>query len=214
MTRLIIVRHGYSITNAANRFTGQTDVPLTDEGKRQAECVADYLVSHEHIDTVYSSDLCRAVDTARPTAERLGLPIHTDTALRELAMGVWEGMLFDDVNRLYASDVAERQKNVYHPCPEGESTAQMFERVKGALWKIAAENEGKTVMVVTHGGAVRIINCLAAGKEVTCAMQFSNCANAAISIYRFEDGALHAEKTNITAHLTNTAIANANAALQ
>ena len=213
MTRIIIVRHGYSVTNAANRFTGQTDVALTDEGRRQAERVADYLVPREHIDAIFSSDLSRAVDTARPTAERLGLEINTTPALRELAMGVWEGMLFDDVDRLYAEDVAARKQNVYHPCPEGESTAQMFTRIKSALFKIATAHEGKTVMVVTHGGAVRIINCLASGKDVTEAIKFPNCANAAISFYRFEGGALHAEEVNITAHLSDAA-ANANAALQ
>lgn len=213
MTKIIIVRHGYSVTNAANRFTGQTDVALTDEGRRQAERVADYLVPREHIDAIFSSDLSRAVDTARPTAERLGLEINRDPALRELAMGVWEGMLFDDVKRFYAEDVAARKKDVYHPCPGGESTAQMFTRIKDALFRIAAENEGKTVMVVTHGGAVRIINCLASGGDVTETVKFSNCANAAISFYRFEEGALHAEEVNITSHLSDAA-ANANAALQ
>lgn len=213
MTRLIIVRHGYSVTNAANRFTGQTDVALTDEGRAQAERVADYLVPRERIDAIFSSDLSRAIDTARPTAERLGLEINLDPALRELAMGVWEGMLFDDVNRFYAEDVAQRKKNIHHPCPGGESTAQMFARIKKALFEIAAAHEGKTVMIVTHGGAVRIINYLSRGGDEASIMQSPNCANAAINFYRFENGALHAEEINVVAHLSPDT-ANANAALQ
>ena len=100
MVTLLLLRHGYSVYNKAKRFTGQQDIPLDTVGVLQAQSAAKYLTENYAINAVYSSDLCRAVDTARPTAERLGLPIHTDAALRELAMGVWEGMLFDDVNRL------------------------------------------------------------------------------------------------------------------
>ena len=205
MTRLIIVRHGYSVTNASQRFTGQTDVALTDIGRQQAESVADYLTANEHIDAIYASDLSRAVDTARPTAERLGLPIHTDPALRELAMGVFEGMLFDDVHRIYAEDMARRKVDAHHPCPGGESTADMLVRVKGAIERIAAEHAGKTVMIVTHGGALRIVNSLAEGIDLNGITTSPASQNASISTYLHENGRLKAVRFNFTGHLTDAA---------
>ena len=96
MTRLIVIRHGFSQNNAVRRFTGQADVPLSDIGREQALCVADYLTKNEQIDAIYASDLSRAVDTVAPTAGRLGLSVIPEPAL-------WE----TDVERICAASSAE-----------------------------------------------------------------------------------------------------------
>ena len=201
MTRLIVVRHGYSVTNAAKCYTGQKDVPLTDEGYRQAACVGEYLTATEHIDAVYASDLSRAMDTARPTAEKAGVAIVSTPQLREIAMGVWEGMSFEDVKNNYADVMAKRAADHTYPCPGGESFADLFARVFDAIDRILAENEGKTVAVFTHGGAVRCIDCIAHGGTYREAAGYSNIDNAAITIYQVENGQFTPLVHGYTAHL-------------
>jgi probable phosphoglycerate mutase len=95
MTKIIIVRHGESKTNELGLLVGQGDFPLTDLGLAQAEQTAEALAG-EQIDAVYSSDLCRASRTAQPIAEALGLPLELDARLREIDMGLWQGLGFEE----------------------------------------------------------------------------------------------------------------------
>ncbi len=201
ITRLIVVRHGYSVTNAAKCYTGQKDVPLTDEGYRQAACVGKYLTATEHIDAVFASDLSRAMDTARPTAEGAGVKIVATPLLRELAMGIFEGMSFEEVNSNWAEVMAKRATDPTCPCPEGESFAELFARISGAIDSILAENEGKTVAVFTHAGGVRCIDCKAHGGTYREAPSYRSIDNAAITIYQVENGQFTCKMHGYTAHL-------------
>ena len=81
-TTFYFVRHGESEANAAQRFAGQTDSPLTDLGRRQAQAVADALAA-VRFDRVVSSDLSRARDTALAIARRQGLSVESFRELRD-----------------------------------------------------------------------------------------------------------------------------------
>ncbi|MBQ9802533.1 MAG: histidine phosphatase family protein [Clostridia bacterium] len=200
MKKLIVVRHGYSVTNASNRFTGQMDVSLTEIGYLQADALAKYLVKNEKIDKIVTSDLSRAVNTALPTARALGLPIHQTPKLRELGMGIWEGMLAADVRRDYADLVAQRAKDATVPCPGGESFRDMFVRVKDAIDEILRD-EADTVLTVTHGGAFRCIDCIADGGDFTDAQRYKNVDNASITVFLIENGRMVRTLYNFTDHL-------------
>ena len=97
MTEIIIIRHGETEWNKTGRFQGHSDVPLSEEGRAQAEALGKNLVV-DHVDAIYASDLTRAMETAAPLAERFGLPVIPDPQLRELNFGAWEGRNFNDVN--------------------------------------------------------------------------------------------------------------------
>ena len=200
MKKLIVVRHGYSVTNASGRFTGQRDVALTEIGYQQAEALARYLVKHERIDKIFSSDLSRAVNTARPTADALGLTIQTMPELRELGMGIWEGMLFTDVRRDFKEILAQRAKDATVPCPGGESFKDLFTRVKSALDRILLD-EADTAMIVTHGGAFRCIDCIADGEDFADAQNHKNVDNASISVFEIKNGRIVRTLYNFTDHL-------------
>jgi broad specificity phosphatase PhoE len=176
------------------------DVALTDIGYQQAKALARYLVKHERIDKIFTSDLSRAVNTARPTAEALGLTIQQLPELRELGMGIWEGMLLTDVRRDYAELLAMRAKDASVPCPGGESYKDMFERVKRAIDLILLD-EADTAMIVTHGGAFRCIDCLADGGSFADAQNHKNVDNASISVFEIENGRLTRTLYNFTDHL-------------
>ena len=202
MTRLIVTRHGQSIANAERRFAGHSDFDLSEIGKKQAVLVADYLCKNFKIDAIYSSDLLRAYNTARPTADRLGIAIIPMTSLREIRAGKWEGHTTDDIQAIYTEDF-EVWKNDYanSRCTDGESTAEVYDRAYKAICKIAEENDGNTVYVSTHATLLRALCLRSQGFSAKQAGMVPFSDNAAICIFDFEDGKLYPIKLNITEHL-------------
>src|SRR5262245_25504129 len=94
-TSILLIRHGQSAGNAEGRFGGHSATPLSPLGQHQAELTANIL-SKEKISAIYSSDLFRAVETAKPLAEKLSLEIIKTEAFRERHVGVLEGLTFDE----------------------------------------------------------------------------------------------------------------------
>ena len=96
MLTVYFIRHGESEANCNKRFGGQLDTPLTELGLAQARCVAKFF-ENIPLDAVYSSNLSRAYETARATAESHGLSVTEHVGLRELHVGVLEGLPFDQL---------------------------------------------------------------------------------------------------------------------
>ena len=189
MVTILIVRHGYSQFNKENRFTGQQDVGLDEIGISQACSATRYIAEQYTVDRIYSSDLCRAYDTAKPLAERLGLPITTDAGLRERFLGTWEGHRIKDIAEKYPETFAAYKENFALATPDGgEPYPAMIERVLSTFQKIAAENEGKTVVVATHGGVVRCLQGALSGLEPAEYRTVPATPNASLTIVAFADG--------------------------
>lgn len=187
MTRLIFIRHGQSIANEQNRFAGHTDIDLTPLGHAQAKCAAEYLVKHEKIDKIYSSDLKRAHNTALPTAELLGLPVNDTKELREICAGAWEGMLVSDIWKKYEKEFTVWRTDFSNAvCPEGESVEELYARVVPAVKKIARENDGLTLLLASHASPIRAVDCNSRGFgwEKMSDVPFVN--NSAISIFEYD----------------------------
>lgn len=155
MTKLIFIRHGYSEYNHLKKFTGQLDIPLTPLGVKQAEITAQYLLKTYKIDAIYSSDLSRAVNTAKPVAAALGLPVQTDKRLRELNLGDWTDMYIADVREKYPAEYEAYRKGAR--CMGGESTDELKDRALQAVLEIVRNNANKTVLITAHGGTIRAI---------------------------------------------------------
>lgn len=156
MTRLILIRHGESTYNLEKRYTGQTDVPLTEKGVLQAKITADYILENYKIDEIYSSDLNRAIETARPIADSLGLPIKTDGRLREIYAGEWQGLLFSEVKARYPEEYAEyKNSEGLRRTRGGESLLDVQERAYPALLDIIRDNPEKTVLISSHNGPIK-----------------------------------------------------------
>ncbi|HEX5476491.1 MAG TPA: histidine phosphatase family protein, partial [Burkholderiales bacterium] len=98
MTRLCLVRHGETAWNAEGRVQGQLDIPLNAHGEGQARAVAQALAG-ERFDAIYASDLGRVRQTARPAAERLGLPVQLDTRLRERHYGIFQAITYAEAKK-------------------------------------------------------------------------------------------------------------------
>ena len=159
-TRLLLARHGETDWNRIGRWQGHADEPLNNEGLRQAAVLAKQLVG-DGVAAVYSSDLRRASETAKVVGDRLGLPVFEDPGLREIDVGSWSGLTRAEVSEQYPEGFARwLGGDIGH---DGETREQLTERVVAAVERIAAAHDGETVLVVTHGGAIRALRRHAAG---------------------------------------------------
>ncbi len=150
-TTLYFVRHGESEANAAKRYAGQTDSPLTELGRRQAEAVAEALASVT-FDRVVSSDLSRARDTAEAIARRHRLSARIEPGLREIDVGEAAGLSIEDTRQRF-----DWGPSRFVQWPGGESLEQVRDRAVAAIDRIVADAEGGTICVVGHGGVTRIL---------------------------------------------------------
>ena len=164
-TSLWLVRHGQTDWNLTGRWQGQSPLApaLNETGRRQARAVRAHL-QRECISAIYSSDLLRSRQTAQLIAEDLHLPVGLEPRLREMNLGDWEGMLFEDIQAGYPRKLLERARDPWNTsAPGGESPAQVAERVNSAVNEIAARHRGETVLIVADGISLAVILCQARG---------------------------------------------------
>jgi probable phosphoglycerate mutase len=173
---MLLARHGETEWNRVGRWQGHADQPLNETGRRQAAELAAALTG-DGVAAVYSSDLRRASETARVVGDVLGLPVTEDPALREIDVGSWSGLTRDEVRERYP-DGFERWLGgeIGH---DGESREQLTDRVVGAVERIAAAHDEETVLVVTHGGAIRALRRHAAGDPGD---PIANCGTVGIDL--------------------------------
>lgn len=161
MAKLILVRHGQSLWNLENRFTGWVDVPLTDKGKEEAEAAGVRLRGLE-IHVAYTSALLRAQHTLDIILKTipLDIPIIRDLALNERDYGDLAGLNKDDMRKKYGEEQVHIWRRSYDvPPPGGESlkdtrarSVPFFERaIMGDI------RQGKNVLVAAHGNSNRSI---------------------------------------------------------
>ena len=152
--RLIVARHGESEANRGRVFAGQSDSPLTEVGRRQAEALAETLAS-EPITRVIASDLSRARETAEAVARRHDLRVETTRALREWDVGQLVGLDRGGTESRYGEI-----RPFFEPgsrVPGGESFEEIVARVTGFVDALVPASLGRTVCLVAHGTTNRII---------------------------------------------------------
>ena len=189
MVKLLIVRHGFSTSNKDGTFTGQIDVPLSEEGFAQAELVSDYIIDNYDVGAVYSSDLIRAIDTVKKVANAKNLPILTDKRLREVFCGKWEGILVEKVKEIYKEDyLAWKSGSETAYITGGENMLEVKLRSVEVIKKIVKENEGKTVVIATHGGVIKPLISGVLGVQYQTLNDMPWATNASITELDYEDG--------------------------
>jgi len=153
MLHLMLVRHGETDWNAQRRYQGQTDIPLSAMGKRQAELIGERLAGQK-IDVVYASDLKRAWETAQIIAEKSGLEILSEPRLRELKFGVLEGLTFGEAEASYPDMIVAWLED-FNNTPEGAETIDLFNaRIVSLLDDLKRKHGEQIVLLVGHGGSL------------------------------------------------------------
>ncbi len=200
MARLLLVRHGITEFNSARRFAGYSDVELSAAGYRQVERLRDRLVD-DKIDAVYSSDLRRALVTAEVISSGHKVDIVACPELREVNYGNVEGLTFEEISRLYP-EVAESIANfsLRLEFPDGESFEGFIERTSKFLDKLKRHTPSQTILIVAHGGPLRVLICRLLGIDLEHWRQF-RLDNASLSIVETYPQRAIVSLLNDTAHL-------------
>ena len=150
--RWFLIRHGETDWNKKGRTQGHADVPLNEEGRRQAR-EAGKILKTKNIDLIISSDLVRCRATAEIIAEATGAEIILDDQLRERHLGITQGMLRSDRNAMYGDVLYSYEGKP----PDGESFKELEERVWKSFGRHKKSHRHKNIVMVTHGGPVRMI---------------------------------------------------------
>jgi broad specificity phosphatase PhoE len=162
VTTLILVRHGETDWNAQHRWQGHSDTPLNDAGRNQAGVLAGEL---ERVDAVYSSDLARARETAEILAERIGLEVRLDPRLRERGFGAWEGLTTEEIEASFPDEQSRWRAGIGAGASDAEPFDVFAARVGSFVEDVGRRHVDEEVLVVAHGGTIRVIHALAAGLD-------------------------------------------------
>lgn len=149
------MRHGQTAWNALRRFQGQTDIPLDDEGRAQARALAAHL-QKEAISAAFSSDLCRARETAETILTGREVPLILEPRLREMRFGDWEGLDWTEIRERYPQvpEGAWSDPNGYTPTG-GERFEEVHERVADVIAGLRERTAPEErVLIVTHAGVL------------------------------------------------------------
>jgi len=173
-TRLVLVRHGQAL-DVDGRCIGHTDVPLAPEGAAAIRRLVAHRTALPSIRgggtaAVFSSDLARAIDSARLVAESIGVGVTTDARLREMHFGEWDGRRWSDVE---AADGVRlhswMERWTEASTPQGEALGDVARRAAAWLAEhmLAPEGEWRTVVVVAHAGWIRVVVSQLTGHSLT-----------------------------------------------
>lgn len=159
MSRLLLVRHGETELNSAEKLWGHTDVKLDALGLKQAERLRERLAV-EKIDAIYSSNLERALVTAKTIASRHQLEVVICAELHEVDFGQLEGLTLSEAYQRYP-EVAKlrRKRSLKLKYPGGDSFIEFSNRVSKFLSRLEHHTVEETVLIVAHSGVLRVLLC-------------------------------------------------------
>lgn len=201
MTEIYLIRHTQAEGNLYRVMQGHWDGGVTALGLRQIDLLAERF-KNIHIDALYSSDLYRARMTATAISRWHDLPIQTEPLLREINVGPWETRFFADVAYEQPEKMQGFIADQEHWQLDGAETySQVRDRAYPALVRIAAENDGKTVAVVSHGVTIRCLLSRVTGYSLDDTEHIPLCANTAVNKLRYENGRFTVEYINDYSHL-------------
>ena len=186
-TLIYLVRHGEVVLAETRRFIGHLDVPLSELGERQSTAQAARLAGVA-IAAVFTSDLSRARRTGEIIGAPHGLEPTAVPALREMAMGRWDGLTAEEIREREPAAFADWMAHIGEfPFPEGESVPDLHARAWPAFEAIVAAHEGESVAVVAHGGTNRALLCAALGMPLHRLLAFGQDYGALTVLERLDD---------------------------
>lgn len=162
MGRLLILRHAQSVWNAAARWQGWADIPLSELGREQARQAGRALAGQGlDIEVIASSDLARARLTAALIAEETGFrgPVHVDPGLKEHDVGEWNGLTTNQIMSRWPGQMEAMSARALEAFPGGENLAHFQQRAREAVVRLAAMSAHQQghVVAVSHGGVMTVV---------------------------------------------------------
>ena len=202
MLRLYFMRHGETVWNTERRYQGMTDIELSEEGLRQAECAAKRFKNIK-IDKIYASPLKRAMKTAEKIAAEKGLEIISEDDFREIHFGEWEGKTVPELTEKYGESYTNFIREPHKDGFPGEGSVEnVINRIKPGIDRLIAEDEGN-VLIVSHGGIIRLMIMYIMGLDSSWFTKMW-INNTGVSIIEIKDGRKLLLTLNDSAHLAET----------
>lgn len=182
---ILLARHGETDWNIAKRVQGTTDIPLNENGKKQARLLYESLEKEKiKLCRIYSSRQERALETARIVSSRYQIPVEVIPGLEEMNYGLFEGHTWEEIEILYPDEFMKWQSDKrYNKTPGGESYQDLLERLFSALGRIMKETKedidsGRYVLVLTHGAVIMSLLTLRDGLDFRTSYMFIDIENA------------------------------------
>lgn len=180
--RVIVVRHCEAEGNVKRVFQGNTDSDITENGAAQLERLSERMRDVD-FDIIYSSPLIRAFKTAQAANKYHNRPIIKDSGLKEINGGEWEGTPWGVFDTSNDEQTYNWQNEPHNFTPKsGESMREVFGRMRDTVLKIARRHPGQTVVISTHGCALRNLLCWAKGRPIEELKNIGWCDNTGISV--------------------------------
>lgn len=206
-TRLFLIRHGETVSNAERRIGGWMEAPLSPRGLRQAYAAGRAVASAKPLAAIYASDLGRARDTARAIAEVAGFPpdeIQLTADLRERNHGVLDGLTLEEAPKHYPEVWSGLSGGAWdYTPPGGESNTEVAQRLARALDRAISAHRGGAIAVVSHIIAIahilRLVLEIPEGAHARVAFTIDNCG--VHRLLRRNDRTWWIEALNDTSHL-------------
>ena len=199
--RILLARHGQTAANAEKRFQGHLDCPLNEEGQRQAAKLA-HLLAQWQPGCLYTSDLSRSIETARPAARLLGVEPVASPVFREYSWGVLEGLTWPEIEKNYPVLFSKLGHDLRGAEIPGQEPLHEFRRrLKQGLDLLLAKDGSPAVALVGHG---RYLNALVVdflGLDFDGPWPFS-FASAAVTVLEVSSGRRRLLTFNEECHLT------------
>ncbi len=189
MTRLYFVRHGQSESNLISQFAGSLNMPLTGKGRAQAEATAGFLKDIP-FSAAYASDLDRAYETGVIVTRRHNVSVTPMPQLREIFAGEWEGKTYNELELLFPESYNIWKTRIgLARCPNGESVAQLQQRIRACVEDIVRRHPNETVCIATHATPIRVMECVWTDIPLSRMHTIPWCCNASVTVAEYdEDG--------------------------
>jgi phosphoserine phosphatase len=165
MTRIYLVRHGTTEWNQKEVFRGRIDCKLNETGVAEARALAEYF-REIPIDSIYSSPLSRALETAKAVAVPKGLKVILEAAFNDIDFGDWQGLPLKEVKEKYPDLYhlwQERPEDITFP--GGENLTWVRARAQEGLGRVVQVNPGKTALIVSHRVVTKVLICALLGLD-------------------------------------------------
>lgn len=189
-TRICFIRHGETDWNVDKRIQGHTDISLNETGRAQALAMA-FNAAHQRFQTIYSSDLKRAVETASLLAQREDQEVRLLPQFRERHYGLFQGMTADEgavrYPEAYAHYVA---RDLDYDFETGEPLREFAKRVADGIDWLVRHHSGQTIAVVSHSGVLDVIYRRATGRPLHTPRDFV-IPNCALNWFHFDGQGWH-----------------------
>ncbi len=187
VTTVYLIRHGESLGNTNGFFQGHTNCELSENGILQLKLLKERC-KNISFDAIYSSPLKRTLDTAAAVNYYHKLPIIIDDGLIEINGGVFEGVHWDELPKIYPEEFDTFRNNLHLFNPtDGESVRAVYDRMIATVERLVNQNKGKTIVLVSHGCSIKNYLCYATSTPFEKIGELTWLDNTSVSKITFND---------------------------